>query len=85
MILLIRAYSHDQIQPIHVEAFDRNERLPVTSHRTDCRCIPTSTDYCYELAQKLGLGRKTGKGYLRFEHGHIDTEYIYPTPQKRNK
>lgn len=81
MIHLIRVYRDDQIQPIHVEAFDRHEPLPVTSHRTDCRCIPTYNDYYNELAVKYHLGRKL-HGYQRYEFGRIDMEWIYPTPIK---
>lgn len=85
MIHLIRVYRDDQIQPIHVEAFDRNEPLPITEqHRTDCRCIPTWTDYYNSLAVKYGLGlKKTGPYYQRYEFGRIDMEWIYPTPTKK--
>lgn len=85
MIQLIRVYRDDQIQPIHVEAFDKNEPLPTTAkrHRTDCRCMPTWTDYYNDLAVKYGLGRKlSGVYFQRYEHGRVDMEWIYPTPRK---
>lgn len=84
MIQLIRVYRDDQIQPVHVEAFDRNEPFPHPEHeRKDCRCLPKWGDYYEELARKYGLGRKiTGAYFQKYEFGRVDMEWIYPTPQK---
>lgn len=84
MILLIRVYHNDQIQPVHVESFDWRALAPPTKrHRTDCRCAPTWTDYYDELAEKCHLGKKIQGEYLKFEFGQIETVPIYPTPMKR--
>jgi hypothetical protein len=82
MIHLIRVYRDDQIQPIHVEAFDKGEPLPNRKYSTNCRCIPTATDYYYELAARYKLGRRLQPYYQRYEFGRIDMEWIYPTPRK---
>jgi hypothetical protein len=83
VIHLIRVYRDDQIQPIHVESFDKGEPLPTTGHRTDCRCLPTATDYYNDLAVRYNLGRKIGGPYFqRYEFGRIDMEWVYPTPRK---
>jgi hypothetical protein len=84
VIHLIRVYRDDQIQPVHVEAFDKGEPLPNRRYAKNCRCIPTATDYYNELAVKYDLGRKLGGTYFqRYEFGRIDMEWIYPTPTKK--
>lgn len=79
MIHLIRVYHNDQIQPVHVEAFDRHDSVPRNTHSLDCRCIPTWTDYYHELAEKCHLGQKIHGEYLKYEFGWIDIFYVYPT------
>lgn len=82
MIYLIRVYRNDQIQPVHVEAFDRGDPLPSTKHPKGCRCLPTFSDYHQELAEKYDLGDQIADKYLKFESGYIQTDTIYPTPTK---
>lgn len=86
MLHLIRVYRDDQIQPIHVEVFEKGDVPPLEAppHK-GCRCHRSVSwnDYYNYLALKYQLGKKLSQYYQHYTHGHVSMEPIYPSSQKR--